>query len=123
VPDNSIKRGIVRFLARRLRFLADRIDHAGAPKATSLTFTFEERTGLVVRDDGRGCRLWYLGDEDYERAHDEAGPVASGSAQVWLPQRLPAGTVLTGRHAEPAWTTASPAFTVTFSTPRRPADG
>ncbi|HMG64214.1 MAG TPA: hypothetical protein VK599_14805 [Streptosporangiaceae bacterium] len=85
-----------------------------------MTFTIEERTGIVVRDDGRGCRLWYLGDADYERAHDEAGPVASGNAEVWLPQRVPAGTVLTGRHREPAWTPGAPAFTMTFFTPKEP---
>lgn len=103
-------------IGRRLRFLADRIDRAGAPKATSMTFTFEDRTGIVVRQDGRGCRLWHYGDEDYERAHDEAGPVATGSAEVWLPQRLPAGTVLTGRHKEPAWTPAGEGFTLTLFT-------
>lgn len=63
---------IRRRLARRLRFLADRIDYSGAPKAMSWTFTFEDGEGIRFRDDGRGCRLWYLGDADYERAHTEA---------------------------------------------------
>lgn len=58
-------------LARRLRFLADRIDYAGAPKGTHWTFTIE-RDGVRFREDGRGCRLWYLGDVSYQRAHDEA---------------------------------------------------
>jgi len=58
--------------ARWLRMVADRIDRAGAPKATHLSFTFEHRRGLVVNEAGRGCRLWYLGDDDYERAHAEA---------------------------------------------------
>lgn len=100
-------------IARRLRYAADRIDPRGAPRAMSAWFTFEERTGIVFRGDGRGCRLWYLGYADYERAHDEAGPVACGSAEVWLPQRVPAGTVLTGRHREPA---RAPGFTVTAFT-------
>jgi hypothetical protein len=111
------------FIGRRLRYAADRIDRAGAPKASHVTFTFEERTGIVFRDDGRGCRVWYLGDADYEKAHDEAGPAASGNADVWLPQRVPAATVLTGRHRESAWTPASPAFAVTLFTRKGDADG
>ncbi len=59
-------------LAWYLRCLADRIDHAGAPKGMSYTFTFEDREGIRFRDDGRGCPLWYLGEGDYERAHAEA---------------------------------------------------
>ncbi len=59
-------------LARRLRFLADHIDHHGAPKRTHWTFTFEDREGIRLREDGRGCPLWYLGDDDYQRAHTEA---------------------------------------------------
>jgi hypothetical protein len=74
------------FIARRLRYAADRIDPRGAPRAMSVRFTFEERVGIVFRQDNRGCRLWYLGDADYERAHDEAGPV-DASATAWLPQR------------------------------------
>jgi hypothetical protein len=65
------------WLADRLRRWADRIDHAGAPKRLSawtftFTFTFEKHIGVVFRQDGRGCPLWYLGDADYDRAHDEA---------------------------------------------------
>ena len=118
MPDNSSRRSLLRFLARRLRYLADRIDHAGAPKASHITFTFEERTGIVFREDGRGCRLWYLGDDSYEKAHAEAGPVASATAETWLPQRLPEGTVLTGRHREPAPAPARWPFTVIFSAGR-----
>lgn len=110
-------------IARRLRFAADRIDHAGAPKASHITFTFEERTGIVFREDGRGCRVWHLNDADYEKAHDEAGPTVTADAEVWLPQRVPAGTVLTGRHREPAWTPAGPGFTVTLFTRKGDADG
>lgn len=122
MTDNSTKHPFLASIARRLRFLADRIDHAGAPKASHITFTFEERTGIVFRKDGRGCRVWYLGDDDYERAHDEAGPVDDGNAEVWLPQRLPAGIVLTGRHRQPAWTPAGPGFTVTLFA-RKGGDG
>lgn len=56
-----------------LRRIADRIDRKGAPKSMgSYSFTFERGEGLRVRRDGRGCPLWYLGDDDYERAHTEA---------------------------------------------------
>jgi hypothetical protein len=62
-------------LAGFLRRAADRIDHAGAPKLIHWSFTFENRRGIVFREDGRGCPLAYLGDAAYSRAHDEAdGP-------------------------------------------------
>lgn len=61
------------WIATRLRYLADRIDYAGAPKAMSgHSFTFEDRRGIVFRTDGKGCPLWYCGEEDYGRAHAEA---------------------------------------------------
>jgi hypothetical protein len=110
-------------IARRLRFAADRIDPRGAPKAMSVRFTFEDRAGIVFRDDNRGCLLWYYGDDDYERAHDEAGPAAVPGAEVWLPQRVPSGTVLTGRHREPARAPAGPGFTVTLFTGKGGTDG
>ncbi|MGW5519031.1 hypothetical protein [Nocardia africana] len=57
----------------RLRTWADRIDYKGAPRRlTSYTFTFEDGEGIRFREDGRGCRLWYLGDADYDKAHDES---------------------------------------------------
>ena len=59
-------------LARFLRRLADRIDHAGAPKLMHWSFTFETGRGIVFREDRKGCPLAYLGDADYERAHAEA---------------------------------------------------
>lgn len=65
-PDTAAR------LAKLLRRLADRIDYHGAPKATHLSFTFERGQGLVVNEDGRGCRLWYLGDDQYAKAHAEA---------------------------------------------------
>lgn len=60
------------WIAERLRRLADRIDHKGAPKCTSWSFTFESGKGAVFNQERRGCPLWYLGDADYERAHNEA---------------------------------------------------
>jgi hypothetical protein len=69
----------VKRLARFLRNFADRIDREGAPKATHWKFTFELNEGIRFREDGKGCRVWYLGDAEYEKAHDEAdnpsGPV------------------------------------------------
>lgn len=56
-----------------LRRVADRLDPAGAPRAMGFSFTFERGEGIRFRDDRRGCPIWYLGDDDYERAHDEAG--------------------------------------------------
>lgn len=56
-----------------LRKWADRIDHRGAPKAIGWSFTHEHMEGRPrFRDDGRGCPLWYLGDDAYARAHSEA---------------------------------------------------
>jgi hypothetical protein len=64
----------VRRLARFLRGLADRIDWEGAPKGVHWSFTIEPGRGIMFREDGRGCPLWYLGEADYLRAHHEAGP-------------------------------------------------
>jgi len=88
-------------IADVLRKYADRLDRPGAPKATHVRFTFEDHVGIVFRDDGRGCRLWYLGDADYERAHTEAGPVTGANAEVWMPQRRP-GHLMSGAPAPPA---------------------
>lgn len=87
-------------LARRLRFLADRIDHRSAPRCTGYSFTFEDGYGIRFRDDGRGCPIWYLGEDAFERAHDEAD-----SARVSAHPRLGHGTVSTpasDRHSRPA---------------------
>ena len=69
------------WLAEWLRRIADRMDHAGAPKYTGWSFTFEDGKGIVFRNDLRGCPVVYLGDKDYERAHyplwdDEQPPVS-----------------------------------------------
>lgn len=61
----------MRRLGGTLRKWADRIDRDGAPKRTGWSFTFEERLGAVFNDRGRGCPIWYWGDRDYQRAHDE----------------------------------------------------
>ncbi len=59
-------------LAEWMRMWADRLDHAGAPKAIGWSFTFENERGIVFREGRQGCPLWYLGDADYQRAHSEA---------------------------------------------------
>ena len=55
-----------------MRKWADRIDDHGAPKLMGYSFTFETGEGIRFRDDRRGCRLAYLGDAEYEKAHTEA---------------------------------------------------
>jgi hypothetical protein len=54
-----------------LRRIADRIDHANAPRITNWTFTFERGEGVRFREDGRGCPIGYF-PEFYDRAHTEA---------------------------------------------------
>lgn len=58
-------------LAAWLRKWADRIDDSGAIKRAHVSFTFETEKGQVVREDGRGCPLYFIQSE-YERAHEEA---------------------------------------------------
>jgi hypothetical protein len=56
-----------------LRRVADRIDHAGSPKAVGWSFTFEQGRGIVFREGhNMGCPLWYLGDDDHDLAYDRA---------------------------------------------------
>jgi len=64
--------GMKQRLAAWLREWADRIHPTTAPRYTSYSFTFEEGQGIKFRTDQRGCPLWYLGETDYARAHDEA---------------------------------------------------
>ena len=73
-------------VARRLRFLADRVDPTTGPRRMTAVsgFTFEEGIGVVFRDDGRGCPLWYMA-QDHDRAHDEAGDLVVG--HVWARDR------------------------------------
>ena len=61
-----------RFIAERLRNLADRVHERSAPRWLGHSFTFEISEGIRFRDDGRGCRLWYLGRDDYDRAFTES---------------------------------------------------
>jgi hypothetical protein len=63
---------VKRRIAELLRRLANLIDYAGAPKRTHWSFTWEDGEGVVLRTDGAGCRLFYLGRDEYERAFSEA---------------------------------------------------
>lgn len=65
-------RGYLGGLSGLLRRIADRLDYANTPRSTSFSFTFERGEGIRFRDDGKGCPIWYLGHDDYERAHREA---------------------------------------------------
>ena len=75
-----------RRVAKRLRYLADDLDREGAVRLSGYSFTFELGVGMVFRDDDRGCRVAYFGDE-YERSHAESGPRDPRrlDAQAWLP--------------------------------------
>lgn len=66
-----------RAFGRWLRTWADRVDWRGAPRClTGHSFTYETGEGLRFREDGRGCRLWVLGEDDYNKAHSEADSAA-----------------------------------------------
>ncbi|MEU9515904.1 hypothetical protein [Micromonospora sp. NPDC048169] len=61
------------WIGKRLRFLADRIDYKGAPRYLGYSVTIETDESVPrIREDGRGCKLWYLGNAEYEKAHTEA---------------------------------------------------
>lgn len=79
--------------AGALRRWADRISPETAPRAVGASFTFEHERGIVFREDGKGCPLWYLGDDDYERAHAEAdtGHVVVDWASMRVRVHVPAG--------------------------------
>ncbi len=66
--------GIKRRIAERLRIWADRLSPETAPRHTGMSFTFEPNAegGIRIHWDDQGCPLWYLGEDDYARAHDEA---------------------------------------------------
>lgn len=73
-------------IGKVLRRLADRIDHHGAPRSIDWSFTFERGKGLVFHNDrGTGCPLYFLGMDEYEKAHreDDAQPVV-------MEERIPA---------------------------------
>jgi hypothetical protein len=65
-----------------MRKWADRIDDHGAPRAMGYRFTFEDGEGIRFREDGRGCRLWYYGMDDYEKAHTEADSAAADAEKA-----------------------------------------
>lgn len=64
-------RGYLSGFSGLLRRWADRIDPANAPRATGFSFTFEPHIGVLFHRGGEGCPLWYLGDDDYGRAHPD----------------------------------------------------
>lgn len=66
--------GYLRGLPGLLRRVADRLDPSNAPRQTSCSFTFEPGRGLVFHEDGRGCPIYYVGQDDYARAHNPATP-------------------------------------------------
>jgi hypothetical protein len=78
-PVDHGTRGVRHWLARRLRFLADRIHPASAMRALGgipgYSFTYERcdhgTVTLAFREDGLGTKLWYLGEER-DRSWEEA---------------------------------------------------
>lgn len=67
-------------IAKAMRRWADRLDDDGAPKLMNLSFTFEDGIGMVIhsgpiasREGQIGCQLAYLHEDDYRRAHADAG--------------------------------------------------
>lgn len=68
-------------IGRMLRSAADVLDARGAPRAFPAHFNFVAGEGLVItQTDGvpvsppaPGCPLWYLGEDDYERAFTTRG--------------------------------------------------
>lgn len=77
------KRTVRGWIGWQLRKYADRIDWAGAPKLTHWTFTIEKHRGVVFREDGRGCRVAYLGNDEYEKCHTEADNGINYRALPW----------------------------------------
>jgi hypothetical protein len=68
-------------LAEWMRKWADRMDPDGAPRYIGFSYTFERYRGIVFREDGRGCRLWYLGEKDHDRAWADSGNLPE---KAWL---------------------------------------
>ncbi len=66
------RRSYLAGFAGLLRRWADRISYETAPRAIGWSFTFEDGEGIRFRVYGKGCPLWYLGEDDHERAHTEA---------------------------------------------------
>ena len=63
-----------------LRCTADRLDYDGALRAFAgspgWSFTYEKcphhGVQVVFREDGLGCKLWYAGMAEYDRAWEDA---------------------------------------------------
>ena len=63
------------WIARRLRYVADRIDPSTGPRAIGAHFNIVEGVGLVITQTfgipvnprALGCPLWFM-QEDYDRA-------------------------------------------------------
>lgn len=82
------------WIANHLRELADRLDWRGAARVTGWSFTFEEGEGIRFRQDGRGCPVAYVGDEQYDRAHSESDSArADAEAFVRMAQEARVSTV------------------------------
>lgn len=62
-----------KWIATRLRYLADRIDPKGAPRFVGYRFRIVQHVGIVFEDHGPGCPLWYLGEDDYALAFTTPG--------------------------------------------------
>lgn len=95
------------WLGWTLRKYADRYDPDFAPRGTHWSFTFERGAGMKFRDDGRGCKVWYIGNPNYQRAHDEAdNPVcAPARADIRFDMRADASRFLDKLNAAGVWTT------------------
>jgi hypothetical protein len=65
------------WLAHWLRIYADRLDDRGAPKRMGSSFTYETGEGIRIRDDSKGCPLYYYGQDDLARAHAESDSAAA----------------------------------------------
>lgn len=79
------------WLAHWLRTYADRLDDRGAPKRMSSSFTYETGEGIRIRDDGKGCPLYYYGEDDLERAHAESDSAAAQAERNAIVDRWLAG--------------------------------
>jgi hypothetical protein len=78
------------WIANHLRELADRLDSRGATRVTGWSFTFEEGEGIRFRQDGRGCPVAYVGEEQYDRAHSESDEMAALKVELSTELKAPA---------------------------------
>lgn len=66
-----MKQEWIEWFAYKARRWLDRIDRAHAPKATGWSWTFE-KGGIQFNEEGRGARVWYLDDDEYQKAWDDS---------------------------------------------------